>query len=67
MHGSKRRREETSASRQRRAARAPLADPTGIRLDRLTHTQRRVLELLQIPLPWPEQGQVALANCGRRG
>jgi hypothetical protein len=28
MHGSKWRREETSASRQRRAARAPLADPT---------------------------------------
>jgi hypothetical protein len=39
----------------------------GIRLDRLTHTQRRILELLQIPLPWPEQGQVALTNCGRRG
>src|SRR5688572_30716662 len=28
MHGSKWRREETSASRHRRAARAPLADPT---------------------------------------
>ena len=27
----------------------------GIRLDRLTHTQRRVLELLQIQPPWPEQ------------
>jgi hypothetical protein len=27
----------------------------GIRLDRLTHTQRRVLELLQIDPPWPEQ------------
>jgi hypothetical protein len=39
----------------------------GIRLDRLTHTQRRILELLQIPLPWPEQEQVALANCGKRG
>jgi transposase len=29
--------------------------PAGIRLDRLTHTQRRILELLQIPTPWPEQ------------
>jgi hypothetical protein len=29
--------------------------PTGIQLDRLTHTQRRVLELLQITPPWPEQ------------
>jgi Domain of unknown function (DUF4277)/Transposase DDE domain len=27
----------------------------GIRLDRLTHTQRRVLALLQIQPPWPEQ------------
>lgn len=27
----------------------------GIRLDRLTHTQRRILELLQIQPPWPEQ------------
>jgi hypothetical protein len=40
--------------------------PDGIVLDHLTHTQRRILELLQIPLPWPEQGQVALANCGKR-
>ncbi len=39
----------------------------GIVLDRLTHTQRRILELSQIPLPWPEQGQVALANRGKRG
>jgi hypothetical protein len=29
--------------------------PNGIRLDRLTHTQRRILELLQIQPPWPEQ------------
>jgi uncharacterized protein DUF4277/DDE family transposase len=29
--------------------------PHGIRLDRLTHTQRRILELLQIQPPWPEQ------------
>jgi Domain of unknown function (DUF4277)/Transposase DDE domain len=27
----------------------------GIELDRLTHTQRRVLELLHITPPWPEQ------------
>jgi hypothetical protein len=27
----------------------------GIQLDRLTHTQRRVLELLEITPPWPEQ------------
>jgi hypothetical protein len=41
--------------------------PDGIHLDRLTHTQRRILELLQIPLPWPEQPNLALANCGKRG
>jgi Domain of unknown function (DUF4277)/Transposase DDE domain len=29
--------------------------PEGIRLDRLTTTQRRVLDLLQIQPPWPEQ------------
>jgi transposase len=29
--------------------------PHGIRLDRLTHTQRRILELLNIQPPWPEQ------------
>ena len=29
--------------------------PNGIRLDRLTATQRRILELLQIQPPWPEQ------------
>ncbi|MBV9196010.1 MAG: IS1634 family transposase [Solirubrobacterales bacterium] len=29
--------------------------PAGIRLDRLTHTQRRILDLLQIQPPWPEQ------------
>ncbi|MGH2843053.1 MAG: IS1634 family transposase [Solirubrobacteraceae bacterium] len=34
--------------------------PAGIRLDRLTHTQRRVLELLQITPPWPEQTPVDL-------
>ena len=29
--------------------------PNGIHLDRLTATQRRILELLQIQPPWPEQ------------
>ena len=29
--------------------------PNGIVLDRLTGTQRRILQLLKIPLPWPEQ------------
>jgi transposase len=29
--------------------------PDGIVLDRLTGTQRRILELLTIPIPWPEQ------------
>jgi Domain of unknown function (DUF4277)/Transposase DDE domain len=29
--------------------------PDGIRLDRLTHTQRRILDLLDIQPPWPEQ------------
>jgi hypothetical protein len=34
----------------------------GIQLDRLTHTQRRVLELLQITPPWPEQQPRHLAT-----
>ena len=29
--------------------------PAGIRLDRLTHTQRTILQLLAIQPPWPEQ------------
>jgi hypothetical protein len=29
--------------------------PAGTRMDRLTHTQRRILQLLQIRPPWPEQ------------
>jgi transposase len=33
----------------------------GIHLDRLTHTQRRVLELLEITPPWPEQQPADLA------
>ena len=41
----------------------------GIRLDRLTHTQRRILELLQINPPWPEQTtqHPALTRCGKWG
>lgn len=31
----------------------------GIVLDRLTPTQRRVLELLEVETPWPEQGSLA--------
>jgi hypothetical protein len=34
---------------------------TGIELDRLTHTQRRILELLDITPPWPEQTPTDLA------
>jgi Domain of unknown function (DUF4277)/Transposase DDE domain len=41
--------------------------PNGIRLDRLTHTQRRILQLLDIQPPWPEQLDLALANRGKRG
>jgi hypothetical protein len=41
--------------------------PDGIRLDRLTHTQRRILELLDIQPPWPEQPDPALTNRGKRG
>jgi Domain of unknown function (DUF4277)/Transposase DDE domain len=39
---------------------------TGIELDRLTHTQRRVLELLQITPPWPEQ-QLPALTLSQRG
>lgn len=39
----------------------------GIVLDRLTHTQRRVLELNDIPLPWPQHGEPATSKCGKRG
>jgi len=41
--------------------------PDGIRLDRLTHTQRRILELLDIQPPWPEQQDHALASRGKCG
>ena len=38
---------------------------TGIELDQLTHTQRRLLELLQITPPWPEQQPAALTLSQR--
>ena len=41
----------------------------GIELDRLTHTQRRVLELLHITPPWPEQrpADLTLSQRGKWG
>jgi Domain of unknown function (DUF4277)/Transposase DDE domain len=39
----------------------------GIRLDRLTPTQQRILDLLEIQPPWPQQPNPAAANCGKRG
>ncbi len=41
--------------------------PDGIRLDRLTHTQRRLLELLEIQPPWPEQADLTLTSRGKCG
>ena len=41
--------------------------PRGIELDPLTPTQQRILDLLGIQPPWPRQGKVAVANCGKRG
>ena len=38
----------------------------GMVLDRLTHTQRRILELLHITPPWPEQTHLPPPNCGKR-
>jgi transposase len=40
----------------------------GIRLDRLTDTQQRILELLQIQPPWPQQQpELTLTNRGKWG
>ena len=39
----------------------------GIELDPLTPTQQRILDLLGIQPPWPYQGEVTLANRGKRG
>jgi transposase len=37
----------------------------GIVLDRLTPTQRQILELLEISVPWPEQGRPGVSKRGR--
>jgi transposase len=39
----------------------------GIELDPLTPTQQQILDLLGIQPPWPQRGQVALTNRGKRG
>lgn len=39
----------------------------GPMLDRLTCTQRRILELLKITPPWPELAAQTPAMCGKRG
>lgn len=39
----------------------------GIQLDPLTDTQQQILDLLGIQPPWPQQSDLALANCGKRG
>jgi transposase len=40
--------------------------PHGLRVDRLTHTQRTILNLLNIDLPWPEHGEQAdTSKCGK--
>jgi transposase len=38
----------------------------GIVLDRLTHTQKRIIELLEVPIPWPQQGSSGTSKCGKR-
>jgi hypothetical protein len=40
--------------------------PDGIRLDRLTTTQRRILKLLENPAPMARTRQVAVTNRGKR-
>ena len=37
----------------------------GIELDRLTPTQRLILDLLDVSVPWPEHAEPALSKCGR--
>lgn len=39
---------------------------TGLVLDRLTATQRTILGLLDIPLPWPERQDLDPRQCGKR-
>jgi transposase len=40
---------------------------TGLVLDRLNTTQRTILGLLDIPLPWPERQDPDPKRCGKRG
>jgi len=39
----------------------------GIELDPLTLTQQRILDLLGIQPPWPQRGEAAATNRGKRG
>lgn len=39
----------------------------GPRLDPLTGTQRQILELLDIPIPWAEGDNLPAKTCGKRG
>jgi hypothetical protein len=39
----------------------------GIELDSLTFTQETILELLGVKVPWPQQGEVEVGSCGKRG
>jgi transposase len=39
----------------------------GPMLDPLTRTQRRILELLEVQVPWPEKGNLDPLKCGKRG
>ena len=41
--------------------------PSGLVLDRLSSTQRTILGLLDIPLPWPERQNPDRQQCGKRG
>ena len=41
--------------------------PNGITRDRLTTTQRHILEVLAITVPWAEQGQPRTPKCGKWG
>ncbi len=41
--------------------------PQGPVLDPLTRTQRRILELLEVPVPWPEPDNLPPSKCGKRG
>jgi hypothetical protein len=38
---------------------------SGPQLDAVTATQRRILQLLEVPIPWQKQMQLARASCGK--